>query len=278
MKIKMWGYKIFSKIYIWFMTLENEIRLMPLTGSDRSVIISLTSYGDRLNSTAYKAICSLLSQSIKPSKIILWVAHGEFIPKKILKLTNYGLEIKYCKDLKSYKKMFPVITEVNNLPLVLADDDIYYPRTWLEKLVSAFESDPLSIHAHRIHSIAVANNKICKYDDWDKCVTLVERENRLFVTTGGGVIFNPSLFNKLFFDSDLFLELSPNADDVWFWVMAIKSNLKIKLVPNCINKVMEIGMQDSGLWMTTNSNCGNDKQILNVITKFPDIESHVIHD
>lgn len=73
----------------------------------KEIIISLTSYGRRVkNNIVYYTIVSLLNQTYKPSRIILWLDHSwndQNIPKKIRDLKNYGLEIRYYNDIRSYK-------------------------------------------------------------------------------------------------------------------------------------------------------------------------------
>ena len=57
-----------------------------------------------------------MNQTIKPDKIILWLAKDELsdgkVPQKILKLKSRGLDIKIVNEnLKSYKKLVYTISE-----------------------------------------------------------------------------------------------------------------------------------------------------------------------
>lgn len=58
------------------------------------IIVSLTSFPDRMN-TIHMCLRSLLSQKMKPDKIILYLSKEQFenteIPKKVLNLKQYGL-------------------------------------------------------------------------------------------------------------------------------------------------------------------------------------------
>ncbi|MCQ2744694.1 MAG: glycosyltransferase family 8 protein, partial [bacterium] len=69
------------------------------------LIVSLTSFPERIDKID-KTINTLLNQTIKPDKLILWLAYEQFpnrendLPENLLKLKNYGLEIMWCEDLK----------------------------------------------------------------------------------------------------------------------------------------------------------------------------------
>ena len=77
------------------------------------VIVSLTSYPLRMHSVYY-TLNSIIRQKVKPQKIILWLAETQFpnkeldVDKRIRDLMKYGLEIKFCEDLKSYKKILSI--------------------------------------------------------------------------------------------------------------------------------------------------------------------------
>ena len=76
---------------------------------DGPVIVSLTTYPGRIDQ-AWKTISSLLNQTLKPKRVILWLAKEQFpdqqLPESVQRLTGRGLEIRYCEDLKSHKKYF----------------------------------------------------------------------------------------------------------------------------------------------------------------------------
>lgn len=47
-------------------------------------------------------------QEVRPDGTILWLAKGleNIPPPEILELQTFGLEIRYCDDIRSYKKHF----------------------------------------------------------------------------------------------------------------------------------------------------------------------------
>ena len=76
--------------------------------NNNNITVSLTTFGKRIDDV-YLAIESIAKQTLKPNRVILWLSKDEFFNKKLpITLTNLqkrGLEIKYCKDLKSYNKI-----------------------------------------------------------------------------------------------------------------------------------------------------------------------------
>jgi hypothetical protein len=154
--------------------LSTALKSPPLSNKENRFIITLTSYGKRVKSTAPYTICSLLNQTILADRIILWLAEGTPIPPLLKKLVKKGLEIEYCKDLKSYKKLIPALKKYPDAVLITADDDVYYPENWFEQLKNAYNMDKTKIYAHRIHEIALDQHRnILPYRKWRHTVTVI---------------------------------------------------------------------------------------------------------
>src|SRR6185312_7028817 len=81
-------------------------------GLHGELIVSLTSYPARFGVLG-KTIKSLLSQTIRPDRTVLWVAHNDFveIPTAVRNLEQHGLEIRLCEDIRSYKKIVPSLRQ-----------------------------------------------------------------------------------------------------------------------------------------------------------------------
>ena len=197
------------------------------------LIVSLTSYPGRINTT-HLAVNTLLRQSIKPDKVILWLADEQFpnkendLPNELLKLKEYGLEIKWCEDIRSYKKLIPALKEFPEDIIVTADDDIYYEEDWLESLYDAHKKNPTSLIAQRVRrlktdngEIKVVPNKI--FMDWD--LSKPEYFNQLL--GGTGCLYPPHSLYKDIYDYEKAMELLPTNDDIYFWAMAVMNHTKI---------------------------------------------------
>src|SRR5690554_4678603 len=68
-------------------------------GLPERVVVTLTSYPARYATLAL-TLKSLLTQSVRPDNVILWIAHDDAhsLPSSVTALRNDGLQIRYCDD------------------------------------------------------------------------------------------------------------------------------------------------------------------------------------
>jgi hypothetical protein len=187
--------------------------------------VSLTSYPPRFG-TLSLTLRSLLDQSVRADRTVLWIAHNDFaaLPSDVHDLVSHGLHIMQCDDLRSFKKLVPALGAYPGSAIVTADDDVYYPADWLETLVNAANEAPGHIAAHRAHRAKFTpDGHFAPYADWEKAVT--DRtgglhDHLLFPTGDGGIFYPPDSLDSRVTDASLFMELCPMADDLWFFWMA----------------------------------------------------------
>lgn len=235
------------------------------------LIVSLTSYRERFNDLP-QTLYSLLNQSLKPDKIILWLDQEseDFadLPYEITQFIKNGLEIKFVKNLRSYTKVFYSFKEYSDSILVTADDDIYYPRDWLKKLYISYIAHPEDIHVHKAYRITSENNKLSLLKNIKMFVNEESARYDNFIVGYGGVLYPPKCFTPEVFRQDIFFKYSPNADDVWFWFMALVKGRKIRVVKNhiktfAINNIFN--QINSKNLVYHNRNGGYDRQIQNLM-------------
>lgn len=198
------------------------------------LIVSLTSYGRRVN-LVYYTIISLLRQTVQPDMVILWLDSDNWnvgnLPKSLLQLQKYGLSVKFCKDLKSYKKLIPALEQFPDAMIVTCDDDIYYRKNMVERLVLAYKNDPTKVYAHRAHWISFnGDGSLQSYNNWLEEIS-ADEGFRVFPTSGGGTLYTRNLLYKDMCNSELFMKLSPNADDVWNYFMGFLQNTRNVVLP-----------------------------------------------
>ena len=247
-----------------------------VTGADAKreipLIISLTSYEERFGDLVI-SLYSLLNQRIKPDRIILWLS-DEFgginaLPYEITRFIKNGLEIRFVKDIKSYTKAIYAFKEFSDAIIVTADDDVYYPSKWLEKLYHSYIANPSDIQVHRAHRVKLDNEEIAPYENWEKHVKEEGASYHNFLTGVGGVLYPPNCFSREVLRDDVFLSLTPNADDIWFWVMALVHNRKIRVVKNhiktltCTNILRQLYGKNT--LYSINAKGENDKQLSNLM-------------
>lgn len=133
----------------------NRLNLSAFEGGKKlrndSIVVSMTTFPARI-SYVHLAIKSLLNQTVKPWKIILWLAKEQFqdveIPEQLRALCAYGLEIRFCEeDLLAHKKYYYAMQDFPEQIIVTYDDDIIYPEDSLEKLLAMHRQYPNTIFA-----------------------------------------------------------------------------------------------------------------------------------
>ena len=257
-------------------TTEMGVSDIPLC--ENEVVVSLTTYGIRIHDV-YLAIESIMQGTIKPNRIVLWLSKDEFEGKKIpLSLQNQmkrGLEIEYCEDILSYKKLIPSLKKFPNACIITIDDDLMYDFDFVERLVNTHIMHKEAVCANRIHRMKLGKNMLpVSYMDWDLCVNKYDNSPLNFFTTGGGTLFPPNVFPKEVFDDSTFMSICKYADDVWFNAM-IRLNDKVILKSYtrssegddfiCISNVQYMGLYIEN---TNSISCRNDVQIDAVWKKY----------
>lgn len=231
------------------------------------LIISLTSYTERYKDLP-KTLYSLLNQSIKPDRIILWLDEEKndllSIPYEVSQFIKNGLEIRFVKDLRSYTKSIYAFKEFSDCIIVNADDDIFYPKNWLKALYLSYIAHPSDIQVHRAHRVNLSK----PYEKWDKHVKEESARYDNLLTGVGGVLYPPNCFTKEILRKDIFLKYASTADDIWFWVMALVHNRKIRVVKNHI-QTLTVNNIFTQLFAKTlyrqNRKGANDEQINNLM-------------
>jgi len=242
------------------------------------IIVSLTSFGKRVNEV-YLAIESIMQGTLKPNRIVLWLAVDEFggrvLPQTLQRQQKRGLQIEFCKDIRSYKKIVPAMVKYPDACVVTIDDDAMYEFDLLENLIRRHQENPDDICACRMHRIALGDqNKPKSYLQWDMLVYPKEKSNLHFLTSGGGTLFPPHCFDEEFFNEDAFMSLCPYADDVWINAMIWKSGKQISKVYTHSRwgcDFVDISVEQEESLSERNldaSSCQNDVQIKAVMDKY----------
>ena len=216
------------------MALSSTESIVSLSASNEpELIVSFTTYNKRIHDV-HLVIESIAQQTLKSNRLILWLDEDEFtletIPLVLHKQIARGLEVRFCPNYKSYKKLIPTLKLFPNANIITIDDDILYPHDMVEMLTIEHKRNPTTIIGHRAHKINVSDNKILPYQFWENETKNHQSSNLCFITTGGGTLFPVNSFNSEVLNVEVFLSLCPNADDVWFKAMALLNNTGCKKV------------------------------------------------
>ena len=169
------------------------------------VIVSITTYPARVKNV-WVTLASLLSQSYKPRKVILYLSREQFdvnykLPHNLIRLQKRGLEIVFVDDdLKPHKKYLYAMREFSEYKIITADDDILYPEDHIERFVTASRKYPDAVicdWSHKIQFKSVEDGTFINYNQWEDNAT---SEPDLFTMPVG---CNGVLYKSRFFDDRL---------------------------------------------------------------------------
>ena len=239
------------------------------------LIVSLTSYPGRIN-VVERTIDSILRQSLKPDCVILWLAESQFpkkeksLPKSLRHLLKHGLQIRWCEDIRSYKKLIPALREFPDDIIVTADDDIIFWENWLETMYVSYMKNPNCIQGHHAYSYQFDDNLKLLNITVNNNIGILNGTNML--GSGAGILFPPHV---LFDDITMvdFMKLAPSNDDMWWWAMAkLKQTPMLLIEQKCDNIVCIEGTQGEGLWESENSKGEGSRQFKNIIERYPELQ------
>lgn len=244
------------------------------------LIVSLTSHPGRIN-VVEKTITSILKQSIKPDRVILWLESEKFpkkekeLPGSLRVLCKFGLEIKWYPNLiRSYNKLIPTLKLCPDSIIVTADDDIIYQENWLERLYSSYLMFPNEIHCHHAYNYIV--NKNCEITGFYPCQQEGCVSGTIVAMGVGGVLYPPHSLCEDVLMEELFQCIAPTNDDFWFWAMAKINHTPTRLIHNHeTNLVCIDNTQDDGLWMSTNVNGDGSTQFQQIIKHYPQLKQYL---
>lgn len=266
------------KLMCWLRIVKPRQGINELNDRQKTLVVSLTSYGRRVRKTVPYTIISLLRQTYKADKLVLWLDKEHWnkdnVPMSLKKLEECGLTIKFCEDLKSYKKLVPSLKEYPDSLIITTDDDVFYKKNTIERLVKGYYEDKSRIYCHTAHGVKIGeNDRIASYADW---TSDVEGESGLLVfpVGEGCILYDKALLHEDVIKQNLFQQLAPFADDVWFYFMS-----KLKRTESCqlpyqglrflpLDFFYQYTHRSGSL---AKKNCGenmNDKQINNVMQHY----------
>ena len=263
--------------------LKSQTLKFKSTMQKKQVIVSLTSFPEAL-SFATQAIQSILDGSVQPDKIVLYLTAQQFpnskIPSELQELLtlNSIFEIRfYDKLIRSYTKLIPAIQDFPNEIIVTIDDDVRYHKNMLKYLLSRHKKYPNAIIGHRIRRIRYN----ARYKSWKlyKRISVLKfsfkPSFRNLQTGVGGVLYPPHSLSKEMLRPEVFMQLAPTVDDIWFWAAAVANGTKIAPIPFGFWRQPDLKKPATVTLSSTNVYSGNDvnrKVFESIIKKYPTIK------
>jgi hypothetical protein len=224
----------------------------------------MTSYPARFK-FARKSIKSLLMQRGVNFRIILVLHRDDMIHENYFMdlMSKFDLVIEpYEHNLRSFLKIIPTLHKHSESVIVSADDDMYYRSSWLLELLSGHSKNPLAILGHRGLRIKYdSSGEIAPYVTWPQ-VREPKIDRNILLTSVGGIIYPPGIFNQLVFNMELAMKLTPSNDDFWIYFVSRELGVSQGVVDsNNMEPYYWLSSQKTALWKTNVVENINDAQI-----------------
>ena len=246
------------------------------------VVVSMTSFPAAI-SYAAQAVQSLLDGSVLPDKLVLYLTVSQFgesgVPRSLLELAerNPVFEIRnYDRDIRSYRKLIPALSDFPEAVIVTVDDDVAYHKHMLRDLLRLHEQLPQAVLAHRAKRMK-PGLPYCKWSKYRWYSFLLKKLHVGFrnIQTGvGGVLYPPHSLKPEMLDEELFTQIAPTTDDIWFWAAAVANGTPIVPVPFGYNKPKGVGKPRTLSLKTTNFKSGVDRNaaaLKAIVERYPEI-------
>lgn len=254
--------------------------------SKQQIIVSLTSFPAAIPYAA-QAVQSILNGSVLPDKVILYLTFSQFgesgIPQELQKLANDNsrFEIRdYPRDIRSYRKLIPALSDFPDAIIVTIDDDVAYHKNMLRDLLRLHKQMPQAVLAHRAKRMKPDEpyRKWKKYRLYHFLLKKIHTSFKNIQTGVGGVLYPPHSLKKEMMNVELFTELAPTTDDIWFWAAGVANDIPVIPVPFGHNKPKGLGKPRKLSLKTVNFKSGIDRNsaaLKNIFEKYPLIKQKV---
>ena len=264
MKIKELPLSLYTVLKLRFgyaKELKKERDLLPL-------VISLTSIPERLG-TLHLTILSLLVQTTRARKIVLWLNESlkASIPDALAALVGDEFEIRYVSTFSSHRKLVHSLDAFPQEIIVTCDDDLMYRPQWLELLYRDHLLYPKDVIAHECRTIATDGlGNVMPYEQWLTETEFGVTRPWLMPIGYGGVLYPVGCFHTDVVNQQLFLALTPKADDLWFKAMSYLHGVNTRRVSHgCGKPIPILGSQKVSLKHTNVRQNGNYLQWLALV-------------
>lgn len=253
--------------------------------TQEKVIVSLTSFPPAIL-YAREAIRSILEGSVLPDKIVLYLTFSQFpegIPQEIQELAdgNPIFEVRnYDEDIRSYRKLIPALNDFPDDIIITVDDDVWYHKNMVRNLLNYHKQLPGAIFAHRAKRIKLN----APYSEWTKfrwyhfLFKKLQLKHSVIQTGVGGVLYPPHSLDEKMLDPELFKEIAPTTDDIWFWAAAVAKGTPIIPVPFGQNKPRGLKKPKELSLKTINFKTGTDLNraaLERILRQYPIIKQRI---
>lgn len=263
----------------WLIDLSiHKPRKLPDRQKSQKYIVSLTSYGRRINKVLYYTLVSLLRQTYPPDKIVVWLDKetnsDKSLPENLKKLREFGVCFLFCDDLRSYKKLIPSLLKYPNDVIITVDDDMIYYNDIIGKLIHEHENHPNSIICSQCRYPKSKGQKLLPYNSWVAGPNTDKYADMIMPLGVSGVLYPPKSLHEDVTQYELFQKMCPLADDIWFWIMAKLNGTRHRVIGqtkpfgDSFDDLYQYFHKGAALTHANRLANQNDKQLSNLIDYF----------
>ncbi|MFP2995906.1 glycosyltransferase family A protein [Spongiivirga sp. MCCC 1A20706] len=187
------------------------------------IIISLTTIPSRLK-TLHITVRSILDQSKKPEKVVLWLNedHFELLPDSLRKIEGDRFEIISSPYTFSHRKLIHSLKKYQDQIIVTCDDDMIYRKNWLALIYNEHLKKPKAVIGNQTRYIQYdSKGNVLPYKQWLYPYDNQVNQNAILPIGAEGVLYPPNCLDSRVVNVDLFMQLAPKADDLWFKAMSL---------------------------------------------------------
>ena len=244
-----------------------EAGVAATTAGETPVIVSLTTHGKRFYEVC-TTIESLMQGTVKPNGIVLWRDERDRrpLPVTLQRQMERGLQVLGTRDLQSYTKLLPALKMYPDAHIITVDDDIFYPHDFLENILIEHSKNTHSIVGNMVMRLSRDAEGIpTGILDWPYLKEETQEASKdLFFEGFGGVFYPAGCMPEEVFHKEVFQDICPTADDVWFNAMARLACTPIAVCQRGSYDYLQADnhvCQDSALHLINNSGNRNDRQL-----------------
>lgn len=214
----------------------DPVQLNQPTERDLPVIVSCTSIPSRFH-VLDKTIRSVLNQSQPPKKMLLWLheRHKGTLPKSLISMQGGKFEIRYTHLDSPHCKLVPTLLAFPEHTIVTCDDDLIYTPNWLAVLYKSHRNNPQDIITHIARCIRYdAEGNTLPYRTWQQEQRPSTAHSALIPMGYGGVLYPSGCLPTLATDTELYAQLAPKADDLWFKAMSALHGIECRTTDEAV--------------------------------------------
>ena len=231
---------------------------------DEKIILSMTTIPKRKDRLTDN-LPAILNQSYKFDKLIINIddnlSDDDYDFYNALKKIDDRIEINKAEaKWRSCNKLLPTLKKYPDDVIITVDDDIYYPKDTIKKLVEKWKEEPDCIIAHEINPIAISSDN--KYVTYLNAFDIMLMQKEFGKYFSNCCLFPPHVFDGTdLYDYDKMMECTNGThDELWFWVQSTINGVYCIGLDYVRSFAPEMLKQyEEGEYQLTNINNSNEK-------------------